>query len=113
VDKRVPQLLLGKSQPSSWGSPTSSFFFGDLEILQKREAYIVAECCTHFPPLLVWESNKKLKLGMKMGKELKTIQNRYAHILRVEFLLKTDSRYPKDTGVNLFTLATPGNPLSL
>jgi len=28
--------------------------------------------------------------------------------LRVEFLLKTDSGYPKDTG---FTLATPGNPL--
>jgi len=26
------------------------------------------------------------------------------------FLLKTDSGYPKDTGVTLFTLATPGNP---
>jgi len=31
--------------------------------------------------------------------------------LRVEFLLKTDSGYPKDTGVTLFTPATPGNPL--
>jgi len=31
--------------------------------------------------------------------------------LRVEFLLKTDSGYTKDTGVTLFTLATPGNPL--
>jgi len=31
--------------------------------------------------------------------------------LRVEFLLKTDSGYPKDTGVILFTLATTGNPL--
>ena len=33
--------------------------------------------------------------------------------LRVDFLLKTDSGYPKDTGVTLFTvtLATPGNPL--
>jgi len=31
---------------------------------------------------------------------------------RVEFLLKTDSGYPKDTGVSLFTLATPGNFLS-
>ena len=31
--------------------------------------------------------------------------------MRVEFLLKTDSGYPKDTGVTLFTLATPGNPL--
>jgi len=32
-------------------------------------------------------------------------------LLRVEFSLKTDSVYPKDTGVTLFTLATPGNPL--
>jgi len=31
--------------------------------------------------------------------------------LRVELLLKTDSGHPKDTGVTLFTLATPGNPL--
>jgi len=31
--------------------------------------------------------------------------------LRVEFLLKTDSGYPKDMGVTLLTLATPGNPL--
>ena len=30
--------------------------------------------------------------------------------LKVEFLLKTDSGYPKDTRVTLFTLATPGNP---
>ena len=29
--------------------------------------------------------------------------------LRVQFLLKTDSGYPKDTEVTLFTLATPGN----
>jgi len=34
-----------------------------------------------------------------------------AGILRVECLLKTYSGYPKDTGVTLFTLATPGNPL--
>jgi len=34
----------------------------------------------------------------------------YSH-LRVEFLLKTDSKYSKDTGVVLFTLASPGNPL--
>ena len=31
--------------------------------------------------------------------------------LRIEFLLKTVSGYHKDTGVTLFTLATPGNPL--
>jgi len=31
--------------------------------------------------------------------------------LRVEFLLKTDRGYPKDTGVTLFTLATLGNLL--
>ena len=32
--------------------------------------------------------------------------------LRVEFVLRTDSGYFKDTGVTSFTLATPGNPLS-
>jgi len=32
-------------------------------------------------------------------------------VLRVEFSLKTDSGYPKDTGFTLFTLATPGTPL--
>ena len=31
--------------------------------------------------------------------------------MRIKFLLRTDSGYPKDTGVILFTLATPGNPL--
>jgi len=31
--------------------------------------------------------------------------------VKVEFVLKTDSGYPKDTGVTLFTLPTPGNPL--
>jgi len=30
-------------------------------------------------------------------------------VLRVESLMETDSGYPKDTGVTLFTLATPGN----
>jgi len=34
-----------------------------------------------------------------------------AHRLRVKFLLRTDSGYPKDTGVTLFTLASPRNPL--
>jgi len=33
------------------------------------------------------------------------------HSLRVEFLLKTDGVYPKDTGVTLFILVNPGNPL--
>ena len=35
------------------------------------------------------------------------------HRMRVEFLLKTNSGYPKDTakGATLFTLATPGNTL--
>jgi len=35
----------------------------------------------------------------------------WVEALRVEFLLKTDSGHPKDTGVTLFTLANPGNPL--
>ena len=33
------------------------------------------------------------------------------YLLKVEFSLKTDSGYPQDTGVTLFTLATPENPL--
>ena len=37
--------------------------------------------------------------------------SRYWSCLRVQFLLKTDSGYPKDTGVTWFTMATPGNPL--
>jgi len=37
----------------------------------------------------------------------------YVHVysLRVEFLLKTVSGYPKDTGVSLYTLVNPENPL--
>ena len=31
--------------------------------------------------------------------------------LRVDFLMKTDSGYPKDAEVTLFTLATPGSSL--
>jgi len=31
--------------------------------------------------------------------------------LRIESLFKTDSGYPKDTGVTLFTLAADGNPI--
>jgi len=38
------------------------------------------------------------------------VQSRLRVELRVELLLETDSGYPKDTGVTLFTLATPGNP---
>ena len=33
--------------------------------------------------------------------------------LRVEFLLRTDSGYPKDTGITLFTLETPGIPSAI
>jgi len=39
------------------------------------------------------------------------MQNSSVHqVLRVEFLLRTDSGYPKDTDVALFTLANPENP---
>ena len=34
-------------------------------------------------------------------------------LLRVEFLLKTDSGYPKDAEITLFTLANPGSSLRL
>jgi len=59
----------------------SPFLLGDLEIPQKREAYIVAERCgTHFPQLLVRENKKELKLRIKMGKDFKRIPSKYAHI---------------------------------
>jgi len=32
---------------------------------------------------------------------------------RVQFLLKTDSGYPKNTGFTVFAMATPGNPLGI
>jgi len=35
----------------------------------------------------------------------------HKNIFIPDFLLKTDSWYPDDTGVTLFTLASPGNPL--
>jgi len=38
------------------------------------------ECCSHFPQLLVWERKKKLKLGLKLGKELKRFLHKYGHI---------------------------------
>ena len=33
------------------------------------------------------------------------------HALTIEFLLKTDSEYPRDAEVTLFTLANPGSSL--
>jgi len=44
--------------------------------------YFVAECCTHFPQLLVWERQENLKLGLKLGKEFQRIPtwNKYGHI---------------------------------
>jgi len=45
-----------------------------------------------------------------LGSVLAEIFHNPYSILRVEFLLKTDSGYSKDKGVTLFTLATPGNP---
>jgi len=32
--------------------------------------------------------------------------------MKVEFLLKTDSGYPRDAGVFSFTMATPGSSLT-
>jgi len=94
VDKQDPQFLFAKSPTSFWASPTSFFFLGDLEIPQKREACIVAECCTHFPQLLVWERKKKLKLGVKMGKELKRIPFKYAYICSGFFLTPSPTSPP-------------------
>ena len=55
-----------------------------VEIPQKREAY----CCRvlHTCSSTIWERNKMLKLGMKMGKDIKRIPNKYAHICLGFFL---------------------------
>jgi len=80
--------------PSPSSSPTSIFFLGNLKIPQKREAYIVAERCTHFPQLLVWERKKKHKFGMKMGKELKRTPNKCAHTCSGFFLTPSPTSPP-------------------
>jgi len=41
---------------------------------------VVAEGCTHFFQLLVWERKEKLKLELKLGKVLKRIGKKYGHI---------------------------------
>ena len=50
-------------------------------------------------------------LLIKWGRFFLLFSLLFFHWVRVEFFLKTDSGYPKDTGVTLFTLAIPGNPL--
>ena len=49
---------------------------------------VVAEGCTHFPQLLVWEGKKKPEVGtgvgkrvkQELGKELSRITHKYGHI---------------------------------
>jgi len=45
----------------------------------------VADFCTHFLQLLVWKRKKKQKLGLKLGKELKRIPNKYGHMCGQDF----------------------------
>jgi len=37
----------------------------------------VPECCAHFPQLFVQEKKEKLKLELKLGKDLKRIAQKY------------------------------------
>jgi len=46
-----------------------------------------AECCTHFPQLIVRERKKKLRLGLKLAKELIRIPNKSGHFSRDSFSL--------------------------
>ena len=64
----------------------SSTFSKIWSIFNQDHHRFVVKCCIQFPQLLVRERNKKLKLGMKMGKELKRIPNKYAHICSGFFL---------------------------
>ena len=70
-----------------------------------RQPYLLATVT------LQWVVNPKetLLMGWESGQWVKIVQ--LSFFLCVEFWLKTDSGYPKDTGDTLFTLETPGNPL--
>ena len=82
-----------------------------------RNRLLVAENVTFFVggsenTLIHWWLRKG---GLKIGGWVEVdwwLQNFCsAHHLRVEFLVKADSGYTKDTGDTLCTLATPGNPI--
>jgi len=59
----------------------------------------VAECCTHFPQLLVWEGKKNWswgwRKGLKLGMELEIVPNKYGYIWSGFFL--TPSQLAPDT----------------
>jgi len=52
-----------------------------------------------------------LRFQVQLDKNLDADNHVRIHPLRVEFLLRIDSGYPKDMGDILFTLAIPGNSL--
>ena len=55
--------------------------FTDLDkIFNQDHQKFVAECCTHFPQLLVLERKENLKLGLKLGEEWERIQHKHGHI---------------------------------
>jgi len=58
----------------------SSVFSKILSTFNQDHHCFVAECCTHFPQLLGRERKEKLKLGLKLGKVLTRIPNKYRHI---------------------------------
>jgi len=58
----------------------SSVFSKILSTFNQDHHCFVAECCTHFPQLLGRERKEKLKLGLKLGKALTRIPNKYRHI---------------------------------
>ena len=61
--------------------------------LEMNGPEVVVEGCTHFPELLVWERKEKLKLVMKLGKDLKRIPHKYGHIC-VRFFLTPSPTSP-------------------
>jgi len=81
----------------------SSIFSKILSTFNQDHHCFVAECCTHFPQRLVWERKKKLKLGLKLGKELKRISSKYGHICSGFFLTPspTSPRYANLTSIKI------------
>ena len=52
----------------------------------------VAECCTYFLQLLVRERKKKMKVGLKLGKESKRILNKYGQTLLLPKMIYNTKR---------------------
>jgi len=59
---------------------------------------VVAEGCTHFPQLLIWEKKEKPEAGTEVGIGIKRIRKKNSHIC-VGFFLTPIPRCPRSATV--------------